>query len=271
MSQLRAVNVFEQSPAIRVGAAFTTRNLDHSLTNMNVTAVISCVVESDILYVHEALQSIRGQTHPCHVIILVTEATAKVQSKLRGLGLEAQFETVPLSPCGVTRNLGVQRASTEWIAFLDADDIWLPRKIELQLAYAIKNERLAVGTRHILVRDDKTPYFYAFARTMPMPSSWLAKRDLLLREPFWDRKEYEDADLWKRWNRDTRTGTLREYLIYYRVRGGSLSSSFSTPNPAKRRKERFARAARNSVLRQMFLFLSRVAGLFYLPIQRSPS
>jgi len=229
------------------------------------------VVESDIPYVHEALQSIRGQTHHCHAIVLVTEATVKIQSKLEALGIEAQFETVPLSPCGVTRNLGVQRASTEWVAFLDADDIWLPRKIELQLAYAIKNECLAVGTRHVLVNDDKTPYFYAFARNMPMPSSWLAKRDLLLGEPFWDRREYEDADLWQRLNRQIRTGTLPEYLIYYRVHAASLSSTFVNPNTAKRRKERFAGAARNPLLRRLFLFLSRVAGLFYLPIQRSPS
>jgi glycosyltransferase involved in cell wall biosynthesis len=238
---------------------------------MDVTAIISCVVESDLPYVHEALQSVRGQTHPCHVIILVTEATRKVQSTLRSLGLEAQFEVVPLSPCGVTRNLGVERATTEWVAFLDADDIWLPKKIELQLAYAARNECLAVGTRHILVGDDQTPYFYAFARTMPMPSTWLAKRDLLLREPFWDRKEYEDADLWHRWIGQTRIGTLREYLIYYRVHTGSLSSNFSNPNPAKRRKERFARAARNPVLRQALLLLSRVAGLFYPPIPRLPS
>jgi glycosyltransferase involved in cell wall biosynthesis len=234
---------------------------------MNVTAIVSCVVETDIPFVHEALQSIRRQTHPCHAIIVVTEVTSKIQTRIHSLGINAQFEIVHLSPPGITRNLGVQRASTEWIAFLDADDIWLPRKIELQLAYAKKKDCLAVGARHILVGDDKAPFFYGFARNMPLPSSWLVKRDLLLQEPFSDRKQWEDAELWHRLNHRTRTWTLREYLIYYRVHTASLSSTFSGE---KKRKERFARAARNPVLRRTFLSLSRVAGLCYLPIQRSP-
>jgi glycosyltransferase involved in cell wall biosynthesis len=238
---------------------------------MNVTAVISCVVESDIPYIREALESVRKQTHPCHVVVLVTEATRKVQASLGTLADGAQFEIVPLSPCGVTRNLGVERASTEWIAFLDADDIWRPKKIELQLVYAEENQCGAVGARHILIHDDRTPYFYAFARTMPMPSSWMAKRDLLLREPFWEHREYEDAELWHRWKRHTRIATLTEYLIYYRVHTGSLSSTFATPNPAKRRKERFARAATNPILRRAFLALSRIAAVFYVPLQRAPS
>jgi glycosyltransferase involved in cell wall biosynthesis len=233
---------------------------------MDVTVIISCVVESDLPYVHEALQSVQGQTYPCQVIVLVTEATSRVRQELAQDGLTAQFEVVPLTYCGLTRNQGVERATTEWVAFLDADDIWLPRKIELQLAYAIKNKCQAVGTRHILVNDNNAPYFYAFARNMPMPSSWLAKRSLLLREPFWDRKEYEDADLWQRLKRQVRIGTLPEYLIYYRVRAGSLSNKFSMGNPAKKRKERFARAAKNPILRQILLLLSRAVGWFYLPI-----
>jgi len=235
---------------------------------MNVTAIIPCVVESDIPYVHEALLSITRQTHPCHIIILVSEATLKIQSNIHALGIDAQFEIVPLMPCGITKNLGVQRATTEWIAFLDADDIWLPRKIELQLAYAMKKDCLVLGTRHILVGEDKSPFFYGFARTMPLPSSWLIKRDLLLQEPFSDRKQWEDEELWDRFNRRTPTWTLREYLVYYRVRPYSVSSTYS---PQKKRKEWFARAARHPVLRRTFLFLSRVASLCYLPLQRLPS
>jgi len=212
--------------------------------------------------------SIRQQTHPCQVIILVSEATSKIQSNIHTLGIDAHFEIVPLSPPGITRNLGVQRASTEWIAFLDADDIWLPRKIELQLANATNNDCLALGTRHILVGEDKSPFFYGFARQMPLPSSWLIQRNLLLQEPFSDWKQWEDAELWCRLNRRIRTWTLREYLIYYRVHSFSISSTYS---PQKKRKERFARAARNPILRRTFLFFSRTAGLCYLPLQRLPS
>jgi glycosyltransferase involved in cell wall biosynthesis len=241
---------------------------------MNVTAIVSCVVETDIPYVHDALLSIQQQTHPCHVIVVVSEATSKIRTGIRSLGIDAQLELVPLRPPGITRNLGVQHASTEWVAFLDADDIWLPGKIELQLAYAMKNDCPAVGSRYILAREDKTPFFYGFARKYPVPSSWLVKRDLMLQEPFSDMKAYEDGELWRRFNRRIRTWTLREFLIYYRIHPAHISSphpSTYTRSNVKRRKEWFARAARNPVLRMTFLCLSRAASFCYLPIQLSPS
>lgn len=34
------------------------------------------------------------------------------------------------------RNLGIGKAGTEWIAFLDADDVWMPGKLDMQLRAA---------------------------------------------------------------------------------------------------------------------------------------
>jgi len=34
------------------------------------------------------------------------------------------------------RNLGIERSTTEWVAFLDADDVWMPGKLQAQLAAA---------------------------------------------------------------------------------------------------------------------------------------
>ena len=40
---------------------------------------------------------------------------------------------------GRSRNVGISKAKSNFIAFLDADDLWKKNKIELQLNYMIKN------------------------------------------------------------------------------------------------------------------------------------
>ena len=45
---------------------------------------------------------------------------------------------------GKARNVGAWRAEGDWIAFLDDDDIWLPRKLERQLAVSPGVRRLIV-------------------------------------------------------------------------------------------------------------------------------
>lgn len=229
---------------------------------MEVTAVVSCVVETDLLYVRAALNSVRRQTHPCALIILVTDATAGVEALLPGLDMRAQMERMPLSPPGITRNHGVRCASSEWIAFLDADDVWLPRKIERQLAYAKRTGGSAIGARHVLVTADERPCFYAFARRLPLPSSWFARRELLMQEPFSTRRQFEDAELWMRWSRRTRVRTMSDYLVHYRVHPRSLSATYSE---AYSRKERIARAARHPLLRAALLGSSRIGSWFCRP------
>jgi len=42
------------------------------------------------------------------------------------------------------RNLGLKQATGNWIAFLDDDDIWLPKKLELQVAF-MRSEKLDIS------------------------------------------------------------------------------------------------------------------------------
>jgi len=233
-----------------------------------VTAVVSCMVEGDLPFAAEGLRSVERQSHACEIIVLLSERTAGFQDVVKAMGIAARCEVIPLSPAGVTRNLGVKFASTEWIAFLDIDDIWRPCKIERQLKYAAKHGCWALGTRHILMWGDQVPFFYGFARTMPLTSSWLVKRDFLVQEPFLDVKEFEDAELWRRFNRRRPTRTMLDYLIHYRVRASSYSSNFSNP---KRNKEWFARASRNTVARCFFLATSRAVSWCYWPKYPAPA
>lgn len=91
-------------------------------------------------FIIRALESVLAQTRLPSEIIIVDDYSSDASSTVVRSYLAAK--TFPckiilinnkenLGPGGA-RNVGVIKASEEWIAFLDADDIWHPRKLELQ-------------------------------------------------------------------------------------------------------------------------------------------
>jgi len=87
--------------------------------------------------VREALLSIRNQTvKPTEVLLVDDHSTPENQAKLRELSDLATIINTPknLGLAGA-RNFGAQQAKSEWLAFLDDDDSYLPDKQERQIRY----------------------------------------------------------------------------------------------------------------------------------------
>jgi glycosyltransferase involved in cell wall biosynthesis len=85
-------------------------------------------------YLEQTLESVFAQTYPNIEIVIVDDGSKDGSIAL----LEKYADRVRLvrqanSGAAAARNHGVQEASGVWIAFLDADDIWAPDKIEHQL------------------------------------------------------------------------------------------------------------------------------------------
>jgi glycosyltransferase involved in cell wall biosynthesis len=86
-------------------------------------------------FIEEAVRSVLDQSTPPRELVVVddgsTDATADVAASLdpRVTVLRRRHEGT-----GRSRAAGVAATTSEFVAFLDADDVWLPHKLERQLA-----------------------------------------------------------------------------------------------------------------------------------------
>jgi len=103
---------------------------------MTSRKLISCIVPvfNGEDFIEEALNSIHEQTYrPIEVIIAddgSTDGTARIVERYRPKVVYVRQENSGPAPA---RNLGLSRAGGDFIAFLDADDLWHPAKLERQM------------------------------------------------------------------------------------------------------------------------------------------
>jgi glycosyltransferase involved in cell wall biosynthesis len=88
-------------------------------------------------YLTAAVDSVRRQPWPDVEIIVVDDGsqddTAKVAERLDHVVCVRQ----PNAGAAAARNRGVELATGEWLAFLDADDCWTDNKINVQMAHLV--------------------------------------------------------------------------------------------------------------------------------------
>jgi glycosyltransferase involved in cell wall biosynthesis len=99
-----------------------------------VTAVIPTYNRLPLLM--EAVASVRAQTLGDWELVVVDDGSADGSAEaVEALG-DARIRVLRLPPTGnvaALRNAGVRAGSGDWVAFLDSDDVWEPRKLQAQL------------------------------------------------------------------------------------------------------------------------------------------
>lgn len=102
-----------------------------------------------------AIESVRAQSWPAHEIIVVddgsTDSTAEVA---RQFGDTVRLIQQSNSGVSVARNTGAAAAMGDWLAFLDADDWYVPDRIKLHAEWIVEDPALDFLTGDYEYRDD---------------------------------------------------------------------------------------------------------------------
>jgi glycosyltransferase involved in cell wall biosynthesis len=116
----------------------------------------------------ETINSVQKQTFSDFEIIVVNDgSTDKTQAVLQSLD-EPRLRIISSENFGVSsaRNKGIKAAQSEFIAFLDADDLWTDDKLELQLAAIKANPKVGVVYSWTDEMDETGKKFYPGARLL---------------------------------------------------------------------------------------------------------
>lgn len=93
-----------------------------------------------VKWLEEAVESVLGQTYKNIEIIIVNDGSPEnIQPFLDKYKEEIIYRYQENQGPAVARNVGMQLASGDYIAFDDADDIWMPKKLEKQISFMEDN------------------------------------------------------------------------------------------------------------------------------------
>ena len=180
----------------------------------NVSIVIPTYNQANMLKL--ALESVRAQTEPDWEAVIVNNFSEDHTREVVKAFDDPRFRLIDFRNHGVigaSRNIGIKESRSEWVAFLDSDDIWSPDKLEKCLAVADGADMLS--HRESTVQDGVTlrvsPHLDAadttyrrllfsgncFSTTAVMVRrDWLIEMDGFTEDP--QLVTCEDYDLWLR-------------------------------------------------------------------------
>lgn len=199
-------------------------------------------------FLGEALESVLIQTRPADDVIVIDDGSPDQGGLERALAPWTDRVTLirqANAGAAVARNAGLAATSAEWVAFLDADDRWLPDFLARQLAFleahpkvdlvwadaTIVGETPAAGRTFMSMCPSTGPVTLEglLAQTCNvLTSTVVARRKLVMEAGLFDPalRRGQDFDLWLRLvSRGAHASYQQEVLAIRRLHGENLSGT----------------------------------------------
>ncbi|MBR5597809.1 MAG: glycosyltransferase family 2 protein [Lachnospiraceae bacterium] len=197
-------------------------------------------------FIKKTMEMVQAQSYTNWELLLVDDGSKDDSvSVIKSYLQENPDERIRLIEKGVnegaalTRNRGIKEAKGRFIAFLDADDVWLPDKLELQMrfmeekragfvfsAYEFGDED-AVGTGRIVHVPDRLTYQKALSRTVIFTTTVLLDTQKIPKELIYmPNVPSEDSATWWQILRNGHVAYgMNQVVAIYRRPTTSLSSN----------------------------------------------
>ncbi len=219
------------------------------------TVSVVIPVYNNTLYLIEAIDSVLKQSYSEYEIIVIDDgSTVDIKGALNKYLAEfpniSYFRQDNQGP-GPARNMGIRLAEGKWIAFLDADDIWCPTKLERQVEYIKKHpDSLVSGGiqglnctegepalmdwvrifKNFATKAETLTYFLEIPYTSAT-STFMVRKDILIEEGMFDESFFtdEDEDLLLRLVRKYPFYCIQEIVQLRRKHGNSMTATSLEP------------------------------------------
>ncbi|MDQ0160557.1 glycosyltransferase family 2 protein [Alkalibacillus salilacus] len=229
---------------------------------------------SELNWLDEALHSVKNQTYDNLEVLVVNDGSPEdptsVMEKYNNFAFLINKENGGPSSA---RNLGIEKSAGKYIAFLDSDDIWMPKKVEMQvkLMEETKNAWSQHSYEYFWDQENKTKvtntsiyqgdvYVDCFISLKIQTSCVMVRKDVLLNEDIifpLDKRYGQDGAFYKQIAKNHNLGYLDGVFSKFRIRGSN--AGFRAEVQLKSRADTWKEIKKDNEILKRLPFLAKVA------------